>query len=682
MNWFGTISVRHKLTGIIFLVSVVVLTLAGLGLAVIQVRQLRNESERNLQVLAEIIAVSAHPSLLFRSPLDAESVLTSLRAQPDVISAYLFDASQMPLAAYLRSTAPAQRLSASLDLEQMKSEEFQVESGLNSSRDLQWIEPNHLALFRVIEANGQRLGYLYLRSELTRLKQQQSLFLYGSLIVLGGAATIALLLGTRLQRLVSNPVNALAGQMRQITLKHNFEARGIAAGSDEFSQLFRGFDDMLVAINERDQRLREHSLHLEQAVRERTLELHAAKDAAERASQAKSQFLANMSHEIRTPMIGVLGMTELLRSEVSNDRQRQLADTIYSSGEALLSILNDLLDVAKIEAGKLTLDATPFGPAQCVRQVVALFAEPARRKGVALEFIVEPGLPDQVVGDPGRIRQIVVNLVGNAVKFTGHGRVTVTLAGDPPTESSQCTFRIIVRDTGIGIAPEAIERIFEAFGQADDSLSRSHGGTGLGLSIVRELAAMMDGEVTVASLPGEGSCFTVTLRLSLAPDSQAVVEEPARVTPVRRIIADPVSLSGMHGNGHILLAEDNPTTQELLRILLQGASYGLTIVDDGHAAIACTKTATFDLILMDWRMPRLDGLETARRLRQSGVATPIVALTAHARQADIERCLAAGMNDFLGKPFRQKELWTVLERWLPAAGQDAEQPSSREGAIS
>ena len=682
MNWFGTISVRHKLTGIIFLVSAVVLTLAGLALAILQVRQLRGESERNLQVLAEIMAVSSHSSLLFHSSLDAENVLTSLSAQPDVMSAYLFDASQIPLAAYLRSTAPSKQLSASLDLALMKSEELQIEAGLNASRDLQWVESNQLAVFKIIKVNGQRLGSLYLRSELTRLKQQQALFIYGSLIVLGGAATIALLLGARLQRMVSNPVNALVGQMRQITLDHNVKTIGISADSDEFKQLFRGFDDMLAAINERDQRLREYSLHLEQAVRERTLELHAAKDAAERASQTKSQFLANMSHEIRTPMIGVLGMTELLRLEASTERQRQLADTIYSSGEALLSILNDLLDVAKIEAGKLTLDAVPFSLSQCARQVVALFAEPARRKGVALELIVAPGLPEHVFGDPGRVRQIVVNLVGNAVKFTGHGRVTVTLAGDPPTVSGQCTFRIVVRDTGIGIAPEAIERIFEAFGQADDSLSRSHGGTGLGLSIVRELAALMAGEVTVASLPGEGSCFTVSLRLSLAPDTLAVAEEPSRVAPVRRIVADPVRLPGASGNGHILLAEDNQTTQELLRILLQGAGYGLTIVDDGHAAIACTKTATFDLILMDSQMPRLDGLETARRLRQSGVATPIVALTAHARHEDVERCLAAGMNDFLGKPFRQKELWAVLERWLPATGQDVERPASREGVIS
>jgi CheY-like chemotaxis protein len=380
-------------------------------------------------------------------------------------------------------------------------------------------------------------------------------------------------------------------------------------------------------------------------------------------------------------MIGVLGMTELLRLEASTERQRQLADTIYSSGEALLSILNDLLDVAKIEAGKLTLDATPFGLSQCVRQVVVLFAEPARRKGVELELIVEPGIPEQVVGDPGRVRQIVVNLVGNAVKFTGHGRVTVTLAGDPPMETGQCMFRIAVRDTGIGITPKAIEQIFEVFGQADDSLSRSHGGTGLGLSIVRELAAMMAGWVTVESQPGEGSCFTVTLRLSLAPDSQAVAEEPARVNSLRRLVPDPVPSFSPHGNGHILLAEDNPTTQELLRILLQGAGYDLTIVDDGHAAIVCTKTAAFDLILMDCQMPQLDGLETARRLRQSGVATPIVALTAHARHEDMERCLAAGMNDFLGKPFRQKELWAILERWLPAPGQEAEQPASLEGAI-
>ena len=686
MGWYRSLAVRHKLTGIIFLVSMAVLTLVALVAGLGQVRYLHDETRRDLEVLSKVTSASSVTPLKLRSSLDAEEVLHALHVQPDLVSAYLFDADQRPLAAYLREISSAQRAYAASELELMKMEEAQIESALARGVDVQWTERDHLSLFQAVEAEGRRLGYLYLRMELTRLNQQLAWFILGGLGVLGGAATISLLLGARLQRLISDPVTTLAAQMRTVAVGGNAAAGGMTAETDEFIQLFRGFDEMVAAINQRDQELREHNRNMERVIQDRTAELRTAKEVAERASQAKSQFLANMSHEIRTPMIGILGMADLLRHEPLGAHQHQLVETVYASGEALLKILNDLLDVAKIESGKLTLQNEPFDLAETVAQGVKLFAETARSKGLELEFQADSCLPAAVLGDAGRVRQIVLNLVGNAIKFTDHGTISVTLSVGASSAPWERQYRLTVRDTGIGIPPEQHSRIFESFGQVDTSLSRNHGGTGLGLAIVRELAAMMNGGVSVDSAPGRGSTFTVTLTLpDAATDSLSIAETTAVAQPLPPTVAAPARSTppaagapATSDKGRILLAEDNPTTQELLTILLRGAGYNLTVVDDGHGAIRHAATESFDLILMDCQMPHLNGLEAAMQLRSSGVTTPIVALTAHARREDEARCLAAGMNDFLGKPFRRHELFAVLEKWLPgsAAAQSVASPGS------
>jgi signal transduction histidine kinase len=669
MHWFKNLPVRHKLTGIIFLVSMLVLACAVLAFSLMYFRHLDDVSRSRLQSLSRVIAAASRYPLALRDQLDAEEVLAALQSHPQVTSAYLFDPGDKLFAAYLRASHLKVAVPPELELAAQQLEQRQLREALPADQPLQWREGGWLAAYLPIETAGQRIGALYLRSELPSLREQYQPIVITALLVIMGAAGLALLVGIRLQKLVSEPVAHLAERMRTVAQDHNLESAKLPAAGEEFTVLYRGFDEMLAALRAHEQTLLQRRQLLEDMVQARTSELQAAKEAAEAASEAKSRFLANISHEIRTPMFGVLGLTELLRNEAQTGRQRELAGMVQTSGEALLRILNDLLDISRIEAGKLTIEQAPFNLVEELQSVVGLFAEMARRKHVELTLDVAPDLPVTVLGDAGRVRQVVLNLVGNAVKFTNHGAVTVSVAVEPATAVDlQRRLRIAVRDTGIGIPAAALARIFDAFTQADDALHRSHGGTGLGLAIVRELVGLMGGTVAVESMPGAGSCFTVVLPLQLVRPA----EEPEPLTPAPPSAVHPETVnppaSAVPGaRRQILLVEDNPTTQELLRLLLEKAGHDLTIAANGHEALQQAALHPFDLILMDCQMPGLDGLETTRRLRATGVVTPVVALTAHARREDADNCLAAGMDDFLAKPFRQQELYTILQRWLPAA---------------
>jgi signal transduction histidine kinase/ActR/RegA family two-component response regulator len=467
---------------------------------------------------------------------------------------------------------------------------------------------------------------------------------------------------------VTGPLEQLVGASREIS----GEERGLALSTDpgapsEVRALERGFEAMVARLHESHVEVRSALEDRERAnaaltatlaalderVRDRTAALAGATTRAEAASRAKSQFLANMSHEIRTPMNGVIGMAELLSATPLDASQRELTETIRSSGQILLAIINDILDLSTIESGQLTLDREPFPLGSVVSQAVKVVSPAASAKGLTLDVSADAAIPSHLIGDRLRLGQVLVNLLSNAVKFTESGRVTLYTRLVPATPERPAAIRVEVRDTGIGIERERLSRLFQPFEQGDASMSRRFGGTGLGLAISKRLVELMDGRLWGESQHGVGSTFILELPLRAAD----IPSPPSR--PVRAAVPDRKPVA----NFRLLIAEDNPINQRVAARMLQRLGYQADVVENGRLAVEAAEREHYDVIFMDVQMPELDGLEAARRIKaRPGPAPWIVALTAHALEEDRQQCLAAGMNDFVSKPVQLTELTAALDR--------------------